>query len=95
MYDKQILVDYYNGKRSLDDPDVQREFVLLKKQAAIHWQELREINKDTRATVEGITEDLIYNAKLTAQTQRKLKKIKFVILAAIAVGVATWWWLTR
>jgi hypothetical protein len=38
MYNRQVLVDYYNGKRRIDDPELQREFVLLKEQACIDWE---------------------------------------------------------
>jgi hypothetical protein len=34
LYNLQILVDHFKGKRSADDPEVQREFQLLSQQAA-------------------------------------------------------------
>jgi hypothetical protein len=85
MYNKQIIVDYYNGKCPADDPELQRQFLLLKEQAALDWEEMYA-GKDSPATVESIIEDYIYNAKLTARTQRTLKKIKIVIVAGIAVA---------
>ena len=38
MYNRQVLVDYFNGKRRLKDPELKREFLLLKEQAAIDWK---------------------------------------------------------
>jgi len=40
MYDKQILVDHFKGKRRADDPEVQREFQRLRQQAQIDWEEM-------------------------------------------------------
>jgi hypothetical protein len=37
-------------------------------------------DKDSPATVESMVEDYIHNAKLTARTQRNLRKIRVVIL---------------
>ncbi len=84
LYNKQILVDHFKGKRSAHDPQVQREFELLRQQAEIDWKEMYA-GKNTQATPETIAEDYIYNAKLTADTQRKLTKIKWV---ALLVGLA-------
>lgn len=90
MYDKQILVDHFNGKRPPDDPEVKREFRLLKEQAEIDWKAMyagKDKRIDTRTTVESIEEDYIYNAWLTAKTQRTMKKIKLIAtLAALAVA---------
>jgi len=82
MYNRQILVDHFNGKRGANDPELQREFLLLKKQAEIDWKEMYS-GKNTSVTVESIEEDYIYNAQLTAKTQRTLKTIK--LIAALAV----------
>ena len=87
MYNKQILVDHFKGKRGADDPEVQREFQLLRQQAEIDWKEMYA-GKNSRATPENIAEDYIYNAKLTADTERKLQRIKIiVVLAVVAVGL--------
>ena len=86
MYNKQILVDHFKGKRSADDPKVQREFQLLRQQAEIDWNEMYA-GKNTQATPENIAEDYIYNAKLTANTQRTLKKVKLILVLALAVVV--------
>ena len=87
MYNKQILVDHFKGKRSADDPQVQRELQLLRQQAEIDWTEMYA-GKNTRATPENIGEDYINNAKLTADTQRTMKKIKLIaVLAVVVVGV--------
>lgn len=78
----------FKGKRSANDPEVQRQFQLLRKQAEIDWTEMYA-GKSTQATTENIAEDYIYNAKLTADTQRKLARMKliglFIVLAAIAL----------
>jgi hypothetical protein len=39
MYDKQILADYFKGKRG-KDAEVQRQFELLRRQAEIDCREL-------------------------------------------------------
>ena len=78
LYNKQILVDHFKGKRSADDPKVQREFQLLRQQAEIDWKEMYA-GKNTQATSENIAEDYINNAKLTADTQRTLKRIKYAL----------------
>jgi hypothetical protein len=67
MYDKQILADYFKGKRG-KDAEVQRQFELLRKQAEIDCRELRKLG-DMRVTPESIEEDYIYNAQLIAKTQ--------------------------
>jgi len=81
-------VDHFNGKRGAADPEVQRQFRLLRQQAEIDWKEMYA-GKNTPATVESIKEDYIYNAKLTAKTQRTLRRIKwiaaFVILAVVGL----------
>src|SRR5262249_50677140 len=66
MYDKQILVDYFKGKRGRD-AEVQRQFELLRRQAEIDCRELRKLG-DKRITPESIEEDYIYNVQLTAHT---------------------------
>ena len=43
MYNRQVLVDYFNGKRRLKDPELKREFLLLKEQAAIDWKATRSM----------------------------------------------------
>jgi hypothetical protein len=67
MYNRQILADHFNGKRAADDPEVQRDFRLLKEQAQIDWNAMyagKDTRIDTRTTVESIEEDYIYNAQL-------------------------------
>ena len=87
MYDKQILVDHFKGKRSADDPEVQRQFQLLRQQAEIDWKRMYA-GGNTQATPENIAEDYINNAKVTADTQRKLKRIKLIaVLAVVMVSV--------
>jgi hypothetical protein len=66
MYDKQVLADYFKGKRG-KDAEVQRQFELLRRQAEIDCRDLRELG-DTRVTPESIEEDYIYNAQLIAKT---------------------------
>jgi hypothetical protein len=92
LYNLQILVDHFKGKRSAVDPEVQRQFHLLRQQAENDWKEMYA-GKNTQATPENMAEDYIHNAKLTADTQRKLTKAKwiaaFVVLALIA------WFLHR
>jgi hypothetical protein len=83
-YNKQILVDHFKGKRSDDDPEVQREFQLLREQAKIDWKEMYA-GKNIQAMPEILAEDYIYNAKSTADRQRKLTKIKLI---ALFVGLA-------
>jgi uncharacterized membrane protein len=85
MYDRQVLVDYFNSKRGIADPELQREYLLLKEQAAIDWQAMYA-DKHTSVTVQSIVEDYVYNAQLTARTQRLFTKIGIIIVVA---GVIT------
>jgi tetrahydromethanopterin S-methyltransferase subunit F len=64
---------------------LQREYLLLKKQAAIDWKAMYA-DKHTSVTVQSIVEDYVYNAQLTARTQRMFTKIKIIIVVA---GVIT------
>jgi hypothetical protein len=82
MYDRQILADYFNGKRAANYPEVQREFQLLKEAAEIDWKRMYA-GKDTRTTVESIEEDYIYNVQLIAKTQRTMKRIKWIAVVAV------------
>ena len=87
LYNIQILVDHFNGNRSADDPQVKQELQLLRQQAAIDWKEMYS-GKPTQATPDNIAEDYINNAKLTASTERTLKRIKLVaVLAVVLIGV--------
>jgi hypothetical protein len=87
LYNVQILADHFKGKRSANDPKVQREFQLLRQQAEIDWKEMYA-GKNTQATPENIAEDYIDNAKSTAAVQRTFKRIKLIaVLAVVAVGV--------
>jgi hypothetical protein len=80
-------VDRFKGKRSADDPKVQREFQLLRQQAEIDWKKMYA-GKNTQATPENIAEDYINNAKLTDNVQRTQKRIKLIaVLAIVVVGV--------
>ncbi len=94
MYDKQILVDHFNGKRPPDDPEVKREFRLLREQADIDWKAMYA-GKETRTTVESIEQDYIYNAWLTAKTQRTLKRIKWIAAFAVLAVIALVYALTH
>ena len=89
MYDKQILVDHFKGKRRADDPEVQREFQRLRQQAQIDWEEMYA-GKNRPETPGNMAEDYIYNAKLTAETQRKLAKIKWITLFVVLAVIAFW-----
>ena len=94
MYDKQILVDHFNGKRPPDDPEVKREFRLLREQAEIDWKAMYA-GKETRTTVESIEQDYIYNAWLTAKTQRTMKRIKWIAAFAVLAVIALVYALTH
>lgn len=94
LYNKQILVDHFKGKRSADDPKVQREFQLLRQQAEIDWKEMYA-GKNTQATPKNIAEDYINNAKLTADTQRTLKRIKLIAVLAVVVVIVLIYALNR
>ena len=48
--------------------------------------------KNRSETPENMAEDYIYNAKLTADTQRKLTKIKWIALV-VALAVIAWFTL--
>jgi len=85
MYNRQVLVDYFNGKRRLKDPELKREFLLLKEQAAIDWK-ATYANKDTNVTLESIVKDYIDDAKLAAKKERTSKKIKIAILVVAMVA---------
>jgi hypothetical protein len=56
MYNRQILADHFNGKRAADDPEVQREFQLLKEQAELDWKAMYA-GADARETPESIAKD--------------------------------------
>src|SRR5271166_233721 len=91
MYDRQILVDHFDGKRAADDPEVQRQFRLLKEQAQIDWNDMyadKATRIDTRTTPESIEQDHIYNAQSVAKTQRTMRKIKLVAVLAVLVVAA-------
>jgi hypothetical protein len=91
MYNRQILADHFNGKRAADDPEVQRDFRLLKEQAQIDWNAMyagKDTRIDTRTTVESIEEDYIYNAQLVAKTQRTMKKVKIVAVLIVCAVAA-------
>ncbi len=88
MYNRQILVEHFQGKRSADDPAVKREFELLRKQAEIDYDAMYAGKRPREQTVNEIEEDYIYNAQLTAKTQRTLSKIKYlVLLVLVAIAV--------
>jgi len=69
-----------------NDPEVQREFRLLKEQAKLDWEGMYA-GKDSRATPESIAEDYVYNAQLVAKIQRAIKKLK-IVAALVVVAVA-------
>ncbi len=50
---------------------------------------------DTRTTVESIEQDYIYNAWLTAKTQRTMKRIKWIAAFAVLAVVALVYALTH
>jgi hypothetical protein len=77
LYNKQILVDYFKGKRSGADPEVEQQFQRLREQAEIDWKEMYA-GKNSRATPENMAEDYIDNAKATANTQRLFTKMKLI-----------------
>lgn len=87
MYNRQILADHFNGRRDANDPEVQREFALLKQQAQIDWSEMYAGKGDPRVTAQSIEEDYIYNAQSVAKTQLMLKKIKTIVALAVLVVV--------
>jgi hypothetical protein len=87
-------VDHFKGKRSADDPKVQREFQLLRQQAEIDWKEMYA-GKNTQATPKNIAEDYINNAKLIADTQRTLKRIKLIAVLIVAVVGASIYALSK
>ena len=87
MYNRQILADHFNGKRDANDPEVQRQFQLLKQQAEIDWNEMYG-GKDTRVTAQSIEEDYIYNAQSFAKTQLMLKRAKTIVVLALLAAVA-------
>ncbi len=83
-YDTQIIVDHFNGKITADDPKLKQQLQLLKQQAEDDWIEIYS-GKKTLATPENIAEDYIGNAKLTARTQRILKRIKLIALLSVVL----------
>jgi hypothetical protein len=86
LYNLQILVDHFKGN-AVPTILVERELQLLRQQAEIDWKEMYA-GKNTKATPENIAEDYINNAKLTARTQRILKRTKLIaVLAVVVVGV--------
>jgi len=88
MYNRQILADHFNGKRDANDPEVQREFALLKQQAQIDWNEMYAGKGDPRVTAQSIEEDYIYSAQSVAKTQLLLKRIKIIVTLAVLAVVA-------
>jgi hypothetical protein len=53
MYNRQILVEHFDGKRRLDDPELQRQFSLLREQATIDWTRMYD-GKDGTITVDDL-----------------------------------------
>ena len=94
MYDRPTLADHFNGKRAADDPEVQRQFRLLKQQAQLDWSETYSC-KDARVTAQSIEEDYIYNAKAYAKTQRDLGKIRKIAILTILAAIALIYLLKR
>jgi hypothetical protein len=47
----------------------------------------KAVQQSRAATPENMAEDYIYNAKLTADTQRKLTKMKWIALFVVALAV--------
>lgn len=90
MYDQLVLVDHFNGKRPADDPDVRRQFLLLRQQAEVDWRETYA-GKDTRTTVDIIEEDYVYNARMVAKTQRKFRMGKWIVAIVILVILALYY----
>jgi len=72
VYDRQILTDYFNGKRGTKTLEVLRELQSLREQAMIDWGE-RFSDKDTSVTVESIVDDYVRDIKRTARTQDTLR----------------------
>ena len=87
MLNRQILADHFNGKRDAMNPEVQREFQLLRQQAEIDWSEMYD-GKDTRVTAQSIEEDYIYNAQSFAKIQLMLKRAKTIVVVAVLAAVA-------
>jgi hypothetical protein len=82
MYNRQILVEHFDGKRRLDDPELQRQFSLLREQAAIDWTRMYD-GKDDTITVDDIAEQYLQNARLAARTQRQLRYAAVIVVATI------------
>jgi hypothetical protein len=89
MYNKQILVDSVNGKRKVDDPEVKDELRLLKEAARMHWERLYahkdQSNSEIKVTPESIEEDFLYNVRLTARTEKTLRKLSYIAIGMIII----------
>jgi len=72
MYDRQILVDYFHGKRTADDPQVKHEFAMLRKEAERAYEEMYAGKRPREQTIKEIEEDYIYNARLTADSECRM-----------------------
>jgi hypothetical protein len=80
MYNRRILIEHFDGRRRLDDPELLRQLELLREQATRDWKQ-KYAGKDDTISVDDIEEDYLRALRSAAQTQRKLR------LAALIVAV--------
>jgi hypothetical protein len=88
MFNRRILIEHFDGRRRLDDPELQRQFELLREQATIDWARTYA-GKGYPVTVDDLVEDYLENARWAARTQRKLRLAALIVVVTIlAITVA-------
>jgi hypothetical protein len=88
MYNRRILIEHFDGRRRLDDPELLRQFELLREQAISDWKQ-KYAGKDDTITVDDIEEDYLNKLRLAAHTQRQLRLAALIVVGTIiAITVA-------
>jgi hypothetical protein len=82
MFNRRVLIEHFDGRRRLDDPELLRQFELLREQAINDWKQ-KYAGKDDTMTVHDVEEDYLSNLRLAAQTQRKLRLAVLIVIGTI------------
>jgi hypothetical protein len=82
MYNRRILIEHFGGRRRLDDPEVLRQFELLREQAISDWKQ-KYAGKDDMITVDDVEEDYLNELRLATDTQHKLRLAALIVIGTI------------
>jgi hypothetical protein len=82
MFNRRVLIEHFDGRRRLDDPELLRQFELLREQAISDWKQ-KYAGKDDTTTVYDIEEDYLKKLRLAAHTQRKLRLAALIVMGTI------------